>query len=357
MKRWLVFLARHFTGVIVGFFPLLAVLFLLIVEPVARRVLIGVAGAALLLLVLLSLFARRDRELGQALRLGCMLLVMAIGCGTLFALLLGSRAKSWTMASFAPDEPAAGPTIPPQSLRLWHRAAPEWMREDDRWPWQEPLAHFLFPPAAADYRIRPLVGGEYEIFLTQPLQAMVVVAPWGQVPGDDVVLQARARWEGISRDGVWGVVCRYQGPRRFYALVLSGQGRAAIWKHTPNGAWALASWTSVPALASPTAALQRPQAAYRWTPSPSPRPWEGPRVAPSPTSVQAGPRLQQGYARLRAECWGDLLRLSVNDVVVLQVRDATYTGGRVGLWAVAPPAGRHWRVIWQTFDAYVPATR
>ena len=356
MRRLLGRVLRRVAAWVVAFFPVVAVLFLLLVEPVARRVLVGVAVAALLVLLVLGWFARRDRELGQALRLGCALLVFAVGCGVSLALLLGGGASGWFRA--APDEPGGGARAQThRALRLWREAASEWLEGLGDWPFLEPAPNPWPTDENQGPRTRTLPGGEYEMFLDQAFRALVIVAPWGEVPGGDVVMKARARWEGISRDGVWGVVCRYQDPTRFYALVVTGQGRAAIWKHTPNGAWALVAWTLAPGRVAPTPASE-PQAAYGWTPSPTPTlgPPFSPPIPPRRPSPTEGPPLLQGQARLRAECWEDTLRLYVDDVLAAEAHDATYRGGRVGLWSLAPPSGRYWRVVWQDFDAYVPAT-
>ncbi|NPA30882.1 MAG: hypothetical protein GXO37_02660 [Chloroflexi bacterium] len=330
MRRYLARVLGVVTRFVVGFFPVVAALFLFLIEPWAAKAYLGVLALAVVVALLLFWFARRDAALRQAIGLGFMLLMWGLSCGIFVAALLSdvSLSQLWRPAAADATRVAAASTAavetPPVQRRLWREAAPDWMGYGGRWP--------TFGPLGGAYPVLDfLPGGQYVWRLTRPYQALVVVAPWG-APQPDVFLRAAARWGGPSDEGVWGVVCRYQGSERFYAFTWRGDGWAAIWKHSPEGIWALAPWRPV---ATPPA-LGTPQ------------PWASPTPQATPTP---GLPWRRGQGSLSAMCQGSHLRLYVDGLLVAEAEDEAYRGGRVGLWAVAP-AVAPWEVQWQDFDVY-----
>ena len=353
MRRQLGRLLRVLIRFVVGFFPLIAACFLVFVDLLSPRFLLRLTAALILAVTgLLWFFARRDPVLRLAIGLGSVLLGVAMLCGALLAVGLADWSPQSMWQVWATPTPV--PTPPMRQGRLWRSAANEW------------LAGGLWPDTPVTVRPAPQPG-TYAVAFREPLQAVVVVAPWGAPPRPAILLRAQAHWEGLSASGAWGVVCHYHEQRwtvadaarfappttmplgvppadrpEFYALVLSGDGFAAIWKHTVEGAWRLTPWTAVPPVAGPT-------------PSPStPTPTTAPVPVPSPTPTPGLP-VQRGQQDLHAVCNRGVLQLYVNGRLVVQARDDALAPGQVGLWAAAPPVAP-WQVVWTQFRVYTLAS-
>ncbi len=347
MRRWLARLLRYLIRFVVGFFPLLALLVVLAVEPIAGRALLIVGALGLLLALVLFWLARRDRELRLAVGVGCFFLAAAATGGTLAAALLaGVTWHDGGPSAREGGETAPPPTEPSRAYRyLWHEAAPEWLRHDPAWPLP------VLGPAETGSRAYLLPTGGYAMHLGERQRGLLVIAPWGTPPYPNVLLVAQVRWRGFTRRGLFGLICRYQNEQQFYAFVLSGDGYGAIWKHTQNGAWALAPWQRVLPVPRATPGLSRLPATPQGTattqvPTP-PQPSPTPSATPTP-----GLPLQQGEQRLSAACQGSTLRLYIAGRLVLEAHDSAYKRGRVGLWGVAP-AIPPWTLVWLDLDAYV----
>ncbi len=145
-----------------------------------------------------------------------------------------------------------------------------------------------------------------------------------QVDSDSAWLWSTADWEGAdvmivvdafverpTGEGDFGIICRYQDGENFYALEISEDGYYAIWK------------------------MENGQESYLvdWTPSPD-VPQEGPIV-------------------LGAACAGDQLVLAVQDHILAQVQDSTFTSGKVGLIAGTFNTGGLW-VSFDNFEVSAP---
>ncbi len=361
MRRWLGVLLRVTARVVVGFFPAVALLFVILIEPWANIALKGMLILTALLLAVLWWHSRRDPALRQALWIAGLFLVVTIACGTTAALFFARLTWQdlWARAVHAtavpPSPRATEPPLPSQQ-RLWHEAAPEWLAQSVSWdllplpamPWWR--AGFWEVAAEPQWPYtRFLPGGAYQVVVPQPLQAALLLAPWGRAPSADVTIRAQLRWEGLSRVGVWGVVCRAQNATRFYAFTVRGDDWAAIWKHTPDGAVKLAPWTQW-RLPEPERSRGEPPVGVVPAPTaPAPA-----AVTPTVTPTPGLPRVQ-GRARLTAVCRGRTLQLYVDGLLAAEAEDPDpYVGGAVGLWAVAPPTG-DWQVTWLDFDVYLDA--
>ncbi len=117
---------------------------------------------------------------------------------------------------------------------------------------------------------------------------------WGN-PGQsfsDALVSVQARPVRPVGDADFGVICRYQNKDNFYALEISEDGYYAIWKEEGGEYTALVEWAASDAI-----------------------PVDG-----SPVTIQAA-------------CVGDTLTLAVNDVVIAEVQDTSFSSGDIGLLA------------------------
>jgi len=135
------------------------------------------------------------------------------------------------------------------------------------------------------------LDGQYQILVTKS------EADYWANPGldfDNVRVETLATKAGGSDDNDYGVICRYQDVGNFYYFVISSDGFAGILKVNNRETTPLGSGNLEPSVA-----------------------------------------ILQGSAtnRLAAECVGSTLRLFVNDQFVVEVEDADFSRGDVGLIA------------------------
>jgi len=142
----------------------------------------------------------------------------------------------------------------------------------------------------ADYEIG-YSDGVYRVYLAVP--DLAVWSPALQT-FDDVVIDVDAAKTAGSDNNNVGVMCRYLDTDNFYLLQISTDGYYNIAKRQA-GEWTLLGTGE----------------------------------------FEFSSAILQGNAvnHLRAECVGDTLRLTVNDVILTEVQDADFAGGDVGLLA------------------------
>lgn len=131
--------------------------------------------------------------------------------------------------------------------------------------------------------------GRYEI---EVLEDNYIV--WSN-PGesfDDVVVTVEAVPAGATGEGDFGVICRYQDGDNYYALEISEDGYAIIWKMEAGEYVPLADWEQFPVI-----------------------PQDGSSVT------------------LRAACAGETLTLGIGEMQLLEAQDASFARGDVGLIA------------------------
>lgn len=117
------------------------------------------------------------------------------------------------------------------------------------------------------------------------------------VPGlyfQDVLIHTKTQKLSGPEDNLFGVICRYQDPENFYALVISSDGYYGIFKMI-NGEFEL---------------IERPTMDYSDT-------------------IKGGGEVNE----IHALCLGENLVLIVNDTRLIQVHDTTFSAGDVGLIA------------------------
>jgi hypothetical protein len=135
------------------------------------------------------------------------------------------------------------------------------------------------------------VDGAYRIFVNETSYDI-----WAN-PGlefTNTVIEVDATKVGGPDDNDFGIICRYQGLDRFYFFIISSDGYYGIGR-VVNGEQEL---------------LQNEQ-------------------------MLESAAINQGLAtnKLRVECVGDRLSFFANDTLLLEVDDATYSSGDVGLLA------------------------
>lgn len=123
----------------------------------------------------------------------------------------------------------------------------------------------------------------------------------------DVVISVDARAIQSTGTGDFGLICRYRDEENFYALEISEDGYFAIWKAEEGEFYDLVEWTYSSRI-------------------------------PQTTDV-----------RVAASCTGDLLVLSVDDIILAEVRDNAHLDGDVGLIAGTWDEGD----LIMAFDNYV----
>ena len=160
-------------------------------------------------------------------------------------------------------------------------------------------------------RVNGFVGyhnGEYRFELDSPYAVVHGVLDQGFV---DTVITVRARIVTPAQGADFGVVCRYQDGINYYAMSISQDQYAAIWKLENNIQTMLMDWVFSSDI---------------------------PRYEP---------------ATITASCQGDELILAVNGVVLGRVTDSTFTNGQIGLlggvWEVA-----EYKVAFDNIDVKAP---
>lgn len=109
----------------------------------------------------------------------------------------------------------------------------------------------------------------------------------------DVRIEVDTKKSGGPDNNFFGVLCRYQSSENFYALIISSDGYYGIARRFDGGALELV----------------------------------GMAVMPHSRAIREG----AASNRIVAECMGNLLRLSVNGVVLVEMYDSTLGAGDVGI--------------------------
>jgi len=137
------------------------------------------------------------------------------------------------------------------------------------------------------------LNGGYQITVNQPY-AQIWSTP--RLEFKDTRVEVLAYKTGGQDDNIFGIICRKQDTRQFYALVISSDGYYGI---------ARVQDTSFQFLGK--------------------------------EAMQPGEAIGQGAVvnRLRADCVGNVLRLFANGEMLTEVQDAAYSAGEVGLIAGA----------------------
>jgi S1-C subfamily serine protease len=129
-------------------------------------------------------------------------------------------------------------------------------------------------------------NGEYRLEVDSPYAVVHGVLDQGFV---DTIITVRSRIVTPARGADFGVICRYQDGVNYYAMSISQDQYAAIWKLENNAQTMLMDWVFSSDI---------------------------PRYDP---------------ATITASCQGDELILAVDGVVLGRVTDSTFTNGRIGL--------------------------
>lgn len=128
-------------------------------------------------------------------------------------------------------------------------------------------------------------------------------------PYGDVIAEIEASKIEGPRDGAYGLVCRYQDAGHYYALLISGDGQYGIYKKADG------------------------------------------KLNPLAISDKPTPLIKFGTAlnKIRADCVGTTLSLSVNDTLLVQAQDEDFLGGLVGMAVM----NRTTTGTWALFDNLV----
>jgi S1-C subfamily serine protease len=141
---------------------------------------------------------------------------------------------------------------------------------------------------SSDDVLRDIAGGELTIEVVTPN-----FSGWSDLADlslSDVIVEVDARKVSGPDLNAFGVMCRYLDSDNFYALEIGSDGTYAIYRYVGGDYASLVSWTPSDAIATETSSN-----------------------------------------RLRAECVGNRLRLSVNDAIVADVTDDSLSGGTLAL--------------------------
>lgn len=128
---------------------------------------------------------------------------------------------------------------------------------------------------------------------------------------DDLIISVDARVESPTGVGDYGVICRLVDDKNFYALEVSEDGYFSIWKEVDGESFTLYDWTFSDSI-------------------PADRPF-----------------------RIDAACVGNRLLLGVNDVLLADVTDDTFSSGRFGLIAGTLEQG-NLTVAFDNYTVYQP---
>ncbi len=138
--------------------------------------------------------------------------------------LINAAAEGRVMIVAAPSEPARAPT------------AGEVIFADDF-----SSANSGWPQDSTEDTQRAYSGGNYRMDVTSDSFWSWAPAPVDTPP--DVILSVDARVLTSTSEGDFGLLCRYQDGRNFYALEISEDGYFSIWKSVNDETTAIIDWT------------------------------------------------------------------------------------------------------------------
>ncbi|MCX6025899.1 MAG: serine protease [Chloroflexi bacterium] len=206
--------------------------------------------------------------------------------------LINAAAEGRVMIVEAPSEPARAPTSGDVVF------ADDFSRASSGWP-----------EDSTEGIQRGYSGGAYQIDVTPDKYLSWAAAPADMPP--DVIVSVNVRVLTSTGDSDFGLLCRYQDSRNFYALEISEDRYFSIWKSTDDETVMILDWTQS-------------------------------------TDVPSG-----SDATLSAACIGDRLTLMADGVVLGEATDADLTEGSTGLIAGTWEEGGL-RVAFDNFQVRVP---
>ncbi len=138
--------------------------------------------------------------------------------------LINAAAQGQVMIAEAPNEPARAPSSGEVVF------ADDFSDPDSGWPQD-----------STEDTGRAYSGGAYQMDVTSDKYWSWAPAPENTPP--DVILSVEARVQTSTGDGDFGLLCRYQDSRNFYALEISEDGYFSIWKSIDDETEMILDWT------------------------------------------------------------------------------------------------------------------